>query len=53
MKLKSINPDIYNRSIFEGVEGFLKAAYIDVDRRKPLNFTSQKFKMMLKHTAQT
>jgi hypothetical protein len=40
MKLKNINPDIYNRSIFEGVEGFLKDAYIEVQRRKPLNFTS-------------
>jgi hypothetical protein len=48
MKLNHINPEIYNRSIFEGVEGFLKAAYIDVHRRKPLNFTSHKFKQLLK-----
>ena len=40
MKLNHINPEVYNRSIFQGVEGFLKAAYIDVNRRKPLNFTS-------------
>jgi hypothetical protein len=41
-------PKIPNRSIFEGVEGLLKDAYLETNREKPINFTSIKYKSFIK-----
>ena len=37
-----------NKSIFEGVEGYIRDVYLETNRVKPINFTSQKYKKYIK-----
>lgn len=48
IKYPLVDPQVYDKSLFEGLESFLSKVYLEANRSKAFNFTARKYKSLNK-----